>query len=178
MIAARLATPLRVRGMDARVEWEIANVSEVTIRVGATRSHDGARRRQRRPAAARPSVRDQSGLVTIEAENRFGAVRVDLGELTLYEIPRFDPESLIGTLPRLAVPALDAFTLDALAPALATVPRVAVPELPPLPAMPTGDLAGLLRETLLPAGRPARARSAVPQVPGSRRDHRRAGRGR
>ena len=36
VIMARLATPMRVRGMDARVEWEITNVSEVTIRVGAS----------------------------------------------------------------------------------------------------------------------------------------------
>ena len=34
VIEARLVTPMRVRGMDARVEWQIANVSEVNIRVG------------------------------------------------------------------------------------------------------------------------------------------------
>lgn len=151
VIAARLATPLRVRGMDARVEWEIANVSEVTIRVGVS------------PPMTVPVVANggaqlhvfparESGRVTVEAENRYGAVRVDLGELMLYEIPPFDPKSLIGTLPRLAVPPLEAFTLEALAPALATVPRVAVPELPRLPTMATADLTAVLRQTLLPAG--------------------------
>jgi hypothetical protein len=151
VIAARLATPLRVRGMDARVEWEIANVPEVTIRVGSTApvtvpiAANGGAQRYAFPAR-------ESGPVTIEAENQFGAVRVDLGELILYDIPPFDPKSFIGTLPRLAVPPLEAFTLDALAPALATVPRVAVPELPRLPAMPTADLTGVLREMLLPTG--------------------------
>ena len=149
VIVARLATPLRVRGMDAQVEWEIANVSEITIRVGASApmtvpvAVNGSPQLHVFPAR-------ESGPVTIEAENRYGAVRVNLGELMLYEIPPFDPKSFIGTLPRVAVPPLEAFTLDALAPALATVPRVAVPELPRLPTMPTADLTGVLRETLLP----------------------------
>lgn len=155
VIAARLATPLRVRGMDARVEWEIANVCEVTIRVGASAPMTV-------PVAATGGPQllvfpaREAGPVTIEAENRYGAVRVDLGELVLYEIPPFDPGSFIGTLPRPAVPPLEAFTLDALAPALATVPRVAVPELPRLPTMATADLTGVLRQTLLPgsAGQP------------------------
>lgn len=147
VVAARLAAPLRVRGMDAQVEWEIENVSEVTIRVGSSAPMivpvlGGGPQLHVFPAR-------ESGPVTIEAENRYGAVRVDLGELMLYEIPPFDPKSFTGTLPRLAVPPLDAFTLDALAPALATVPRVAVPELPRLPAVLTADIPGVLRETLL-----------------------------
>jgi hypothetical protein len=151
VITARLATPLRVRGMDAQVEWEIANVPEVTIRVGSgvpmtvpVAANSG---RQLHVFPAR-----ESGPVTIEAKNRYGAVRMDLGELTLYEIPAFDPKRIIGTLPRPAVPTLDAFALDALAPALATVPRVAVPDLPRLPTMATANLTGVLREVLLPTG--------------------------
>jgi hypothetical protein len=151
VITARLATPLRVRGMDARVEWQIANVAEVTIRVGASAPMTV-------PVAANggPQLHvfptRESGRVTIEAKNQYGAVRVDLGELVLYEIPPFDPKSFVGTLPRLAVPPLEAFTLDALAPALASVPRIAVPELPRLPSMPTADLTGVLRQTLSPSG--------------------------
>jgi len=151
VITARLATPLRVRGMDARVEWEITNVPEVTIRVGSS-----APMTVPVPANAGPQLHvfpaRESGPVTIEAGNRYGRIRVELGELTLYEIPPFDPKSFLGTLPRLAVPPLEAFTLDALAPALATVPRVAVPELPGLPTVPTADLTGVLRDMLLPAG--------------------------
>jgi serine/threonine protein kinase len=151
VVTARLATPLRVRGMDARVEWEIANVSEVTIRVGASPPMTVPVVANARPQLYVFPARE-SGPVTIEAENRYGAVRVDLGELTLYEIPPFDPKNLIGTLPRVAVPPLEPFTLDALAPALATVPRVAVPEIPRLPAMPTADLASVVRQTLLADG--------------------------
>jgi hypothetical protein len=151
VISARLATPLRVRGMDVQIEWEIVNVSEVTLRVGTSEpitvpvAANGGPQLHVLPAR-------ESGPVTIEAENRYSAIRVDLGELTLYEIPPFDPKRFIGTLPRLTVPPLEAFTLDALAPAIATVPRVAVPELPRLPTMPTADLTGVLREMLLPAG--------------------------
>ena len=151
VIAARLATPMRVRGMDVRVEWEIANVSEVTIRVGASAPVTVAAGANGGPQLHVFPARE-SGPVTLEAENRYGAVRVDLGELVLYELPPFDPKSFMGTLPRLTVPPLEAFTLEALAPALATVPRIAVPELPRLPAMPTADLTGVLRETLLPVG--------------------------
>ena len=160
VIMARLATPLRVRGMDARVEWEITNVSEVTIRVGASAPMTVPVAANGGPQLHAFHARE-SGPVTLEAENRHGAVRVDLGELMLYEIPPFDPKSFIGTLPRLAVPPLAAFTLDALAPALATVPRVTVPELPRLPTIPTADLTGVLRETLLPIGT-----SQLPQVRG------------
>ena len=149
-VLARLATPLRVRGMDARVEWDIANVSEVTIKVGSSAAMTVP------VTAAGPMSHvfpaRLSGPVTIEAKNRHGGVRADLGELTLYEIPPFDPQSFVGTLPRLAVPPLEAFTLDTLDAALATMPRVAAPELPRVPAIPTGDLTAVLRETLQPAG--------------------------
>jgi hypothetical protein len=150
VVSARLATPLRVRGMDARVEWEIRNVAEVRIRVGTgtpitvtvPRSGQAGPRLHVFPAR-------ESGPVTIEARNRYGAIRVDLGELILYEIPEFDPTSLFGTLPRLAVPELEAFNAGVLAPALASLPQVRFPELPSVPSVPTLDLAGLLRQTLL-----------------------------
>ncbi len=147
VVAARLVTPLRVRGMDARVEWEIKNVQEITIRAGANPPETVTTNGQPQVHIFRPRA---SGPVTIEAANRYGAVRVDLGELILYDLPVFDPGSYIGTLPRLAAPALEAFTLDALAPALATVPRVTVPEFPKLPSVPTADLSSVLKETLLP----------------------------
>jgi hypothetical protein len=147
--AAWLATPLRVRGMDARIEWQIKNVAEVTIRVGAnppeTVQTDG------QPQVHMLHSPQQSGPVTIEAANRYGAVRVDLGELTLYELPPFDLRDLVGTLPRLPeAPTLEAFTLGALAPALATVPRVPVPDFPKIPSVPTADLGGVIREMVLP----------------------------
>ena len=135
VVTARLATPLRVRGMDARVEWEILNVSEVRIRVGAEAPvtvpvpQNGVAGPQLHVFTAR-----QSGPVTIEASNRFGAIRVDLGELILYEIPEFDPKSLFGALPRLAVPDLAAFSAEALTPALASLPQVQFPELPGVPS--------------------------------------------
>lgn len=147
VVMARLATPMRARGMDVRVEWQVSNVQEVKVTVGANPPATV-------PNSGGPQVHvcqpQHSGPVTIEAANRYGQVRIDLGELTLYELPRFDPAALIGALPRPAVPALGAFTLDAVAPALATVPRVPVPELPSLPAVPTADLTTVLRETLLP----------------------------
>jgi serine/threonine protein kinase len=149
-VFARLATPLRVRGMDARVEWDIANVSEVTIKVGSSATMTVPVTSAGPMSHVFPAR--LSGPVTIEAKNRHGGVRADLGELTLYEIPPFDPMSYVGKLPRLAVPPIEAFTLDSLDAAIATMPRIAAPELPPVPAVPTGDLTTVLRETLQPAG--------------------------
>lgn len=151
VVSARLVTPMRVRGMDARVEWQIANVSEVTIWVGTSPPMTVPVTVMGGPQLHAFPARD-SGPVTLEAGNRYGAVHIDLGELELYEIPEFPPEEFLGKLPRLAVPRLEAFTLDAVGPALATVPRIPAPELPPVPAMPTADLTGVLREMLMPHG--------------------------
>jgi hypothetical protein len=149
MVYARLATPLRARGMDARVEWQIRNVEKVSIRVGGNPPEEVAADGQ--PQAHIVRNPQQSGPVTIEAANTYGAFRIDLGELTLYEIPPFDPMSLAGALPGLpALPRLDVFTLDALAPALAAVPRIAIPQLPKIGSLPTADLGGAIRQVLLP----------------------------
>ena len=149
VITARLATPMRVRGMDVRIEWEVKNVTEVTVRVGASAP-------QTVPDSGRPQVHivrspQQSGPVTIEAANRFGAVRVDLGELILYEVPPFDPKSLIGALPRLPpLPALPDYDLQALAPTKESVPRVSMPEFPAIPTIRAAELSSVIKEMALP----------------------------
>jgi hypothetical protein len=91
-----------------------------------------------------------SGPVILEAGNQYGTVRIDLGDLVLYDIPAFDPGSVTGALPRLAVPQLPAFPMDAVAPALASVPRVAVPTVPDIPTVPTADLSAVLRQAVAP----------------------------
>jgi serine/threonine protein kinase len=148
VVSARLATPLRARGMDARVEWQIKNVQEITITVGSGVPQTVPTNGFPQVHVFQPKV---SGPVTIQASNRFGAVRVDLGELTLYDLPPFEPDSLLRTLPRLTVPALESFTLDAIAPALATVPRVSMPEVPKVPSVPTTEMIDGLAVFLTPA---------------------------
>ena len=119
--------------------------------------------------------------MTIEAENRYGAVRVDLGELTLYEIPSFDPKNLIGTLPRVVVRMLEAFTLDALAPALSRPYRGPVPEIPrlPVPRVVVPEISAARDAYCRSHQRGARdvtggRHRGLPQVPESRRADRRA----
>jgi hypothetical protein len=147
VLGARLVTPLRVRGMDARVEWQIKNVTEVVVRSGAGAAETV-------PSSGRPEVHvirsPASGPVILEAGNQYGTVRIDLGDLVLYDIPAFDPGSVTGALPRLAVPQLPAFPMDAVAPALASVPRVAVPTVPDIPTVPTADLSAVLRQAVAP----------------------------
>jgi hypothetical protein len=99
-----------------------------------------------------------SGRVVLEAKNRFDTVRVDLGELEMFEMPQFDPASITGTLPRLSVPRMESFNADVLIPAFKAIPKIAVPQIPQLPSMPTADLPRKLRELVLtdtdPAGNP------------------------
>lgn len=149
LLTAQLLTPLRPRGTDARVQFAVRNVKEVTITVGGSA-----------PMTVPVSVPGQlqvhafpvqvSGRVVIKAENRFNAIQTDLGELETFEVPQVDLTSITGTLPRLAVPRIDAFNADVLASALEAMPRIDMPQLPRFPSMMTGDLPGKLREVLLP----------------------------
>jgi hypothetical protein len=149
VVTARLATPMRVRGMDARVEWEIRNVAEVTVRVGANPPEMvPATGQQQVHIVERPQ---RSGPVTIEAANRFGAVRVEVGELVLYEVPAFDPKSFIGALPGLPrLPALPDYDLRAFAPTKDSAPRVSIPQFPTIPSIRTVELSDVIREMALP----------------------------
>ena len=149
VLTATLLTPIRPRGSDVRVQFAVENVTEITITVGTAAvmtvpvSVPGQPQVEAFPGQA-------SGRVVLEAKNRFDSVRVDLGELEMFEVPQFDVAGLIGALPRVAVPTLDSFNSDVLAPALKAVPRIDVPRVPRLPAMATGDLPRKLRDVVLP----------------------------
>lgn len=142
---ARLLTPRCVRGMEARVEWQIRNAEEVRLTTGGTRSREV-------DLASQPDgcniENPESGPVFIEVTNRYGTLRIDLGEITLYELPEFKPFNL-GALPRPNVPRLEAFTLKHMRPVLDAVPAVIVPEVPTVPSLPTVDLIGNFKDTLM-----------------------------
>ena len=145
VLDARLVTPFRVRGMDARLEWQIKHATEVTVTTENGRTEMVGVTGDPQSYTFRPQA---SGPVFIEVANRFGKLRVDLGEITLYELPPFEVQ--LGYLPRLEVPPLRAFTLDAMRPALESVPRVRVPQVPPVPSLPTSDLLGIFQDALMP----------------------------
>lgn len=149
VLRAELLTPVRPRGTAARVQFVVRNVSAVTITVGG-----GAPMTVPVSMPGQPEVHsfpaEASGRVVLEAKNRFNTVRVDLGELELFEMPQFDLAGLTGTLPRLSVPWMESFNADVLAPALQATPQIDVPQVPPLPSMATADLPRKLRELLLP----------------------------
>jgi hypothetical protein len=97
---ARLLTPLLLRGQDARIEWQATGAAEMVISWGNARQ-----------LTVDPSLHpqgyafrvDEAGPVTFQARNRHGTVSVDLGVLTIYELPSFD---LTMALPRLDFPEL------------------------------------------------------------------------
>jgi len=135
--AARLVTPLRVHGQDARIEWQISNAATATVSVGHAQPVQVDLAQHAKGYVFRP---DESGPVMLEVSNRFGTVRVDLGEVTLYELPPFRVD--FGYLPRVSVPPLTPFSLAPLRPVLEQIP---LPRLAELPAVPTVDTFGVVR---------------------------------
>ena len=80
VLAARLVTPVVVRGQDARVEWQIKGATHVLLSSGNGTGLSVDLTRHPRGYVFRP---DASGPVMLEAGNRFGSVVADLGDLVL-----------------------------------------------------------------------------------------------
>lgn len=141
---ARLVTPFCARGMAARLEWQIRNADVLTVTVGNAppRTVD---------LSSHPDGyvidKPEPGPVVVKVTNRFGTLPIDLGEITLYDLPAFTPFNP-GALPRPVLPRLDAFTLEHMRPVLDAVPVVRVPEVPAVPTPPTAELIGNLNDTL------------------------------
>jgi hypothetical protein len=144
--AARLVTPLRVRGQDVRIEWQISNAATATVSVGHGQRVQVDLAQHPQGYVFRP---DESGQVVLEVSNRFGAVRVGLGEVTLYELPPFQVD--FGYLPRLRVPPLTPFSMEPLRPVLEQIP---VPRLAELPAVPPLNTFGVVRTLMANATMP------------------------
>jgi hypothetical protein len=139
---ARLARPVVLSGLDARIEWQISNADRITVSAGANFSA------QVDPAAYPRGFTfraRESGPVRIEAGNRFGAVTADLGELTVYELPPFTVTC--DYLPTPQVPTLRAFSLEPVTNVLASRPDPGghLPEIPPVPSLSSYGLVEGLR---------------------------------
>lgn len=148
---AVLATPLRLRGQDVLVEWEVERADEIVIH--AANGQRVTVDPQSAPSGLwfRP---DSSGPVALEVRNRFGSVVEEIGEITLYELPQFD----IGDvrLPQPAVPGMAPVMLHPASELLAERPVAGVGI--PVAALPTPDLVDLIAR-VAPAGR------ALPPLP-------------
>jgi hypothetical protein len=137
---AELVTPFRLRGQDARVEWQLGNATDLTIFEGNSQ-HAVTLAQHPHGYTFRPA---DSGPVSLEVRNRFGAVSVELGEITLYELPPFQVD--LNYLPRPQVPHADPFIPAPLMATLEGRPLVAIGEadVPHVPSPGTPDLAGAM----------------------------------
>ena len=133
---ARLKNPYRVRGQDVRIDWQISNGTTVTVISGSQRLVVNLAQRPD-GYAFRP---DESGPVAIEVASRFGSIRVELGDVTLFEIPPFKVN--FDLLPTPQVPRLPALPMAALDRVIAGAPGV---RLPAIPAVPSLDTFGLIQ---------------------------------
>ena len=141
---AQLVTPRLIRGMDARIEWQIDQASEVEIRFGNNQACTVALADHPQGCAFQPQ---RSGPVSIEARSHFGTARVELGDVTLYPRPEFQL-NLTG-LPALYVPEIDAFSPPSLDATVAGRPRSPVGvKMPKLPALHSADLVSTLSPAL------------------------------
>lgn len=134
VVTARLRHPFRVRGQDVRIDWQINNAVTVTVIAGRQRLVFNLAR-QPDGCVFHPA---ESGPVAIEVANRFGNVRVELGEVTVYDLPSFKVD--FGFLPAPRVPRLPAPPMTSLDRVIAGVP---VARLPGIPAVPNLDTFGL-----------------------------------
>ena len=125
---ARLRHPFRVRGQDVRIDWQISNARVVTVFAGQQRLQVDLGQ-QPDGCSFRPY---ESGPVAIEVGNRFGTLRRELGDVTLYDLPPFKVD--FDFLPTPQVPRLPEVPTAALERVAATAPAARLPEIPMVPA--------------------------------------------
>src|SRR5947209_2017313 len=142
---AQLLTPIRLRGQDVTVEWDVEGAEEIVVEAANGQRVSVDTRTSPNGVSFRP---DASGPVAVEARNRFGQARADVGEITLYELPRFD----IGDvrLPRPVVPSLQPVVLQSAAAVVGERPVANVGT--PVTAVPSPDLVAVIGG-VRPAGR-------------------------
>jgi hypothetical protein len=133
---ARLATPLCLRGMDARIEWRIADADAIIV---AAPGHDPQTVNLSSHPDGYTIKAPESGPVRITVTNKFGLLPVNLGAVTIYELPAFTPFNP-SNLPRPIIQGLTEFSLRDLRPALDAVPAMHAPPLPAVPPLPTQEL--------------------------------------
>jgi hypothetical protein len=141
---ARLRNPYRVRGQDVRIDWQIGNAIMVTVIAGNQRFQADPRQ-QPDGCVFRP---DESGPVAIEVTNRLGALRVELGDVSLYELPPFKAD--VNFLPTPRIPQLPGLSMASLDAAIAAAPAA---QLPAAPMVTPPDAFGLVESFTQPAMR-------------------------
>jgi len=139
VIAARLRQPFRVRGQDVRIDWQINNAVTVTVIAGPQRLVFNLAQ-QPDGCVFQPA---ESGPVAIEVANRFGNLRVELGDVTLYDLPPFKVDFDFLHAPQ--IPRLPALPMTALHQVIAGAP---VGRLHEIPAVPNLDTFGLVQSLM------------------------------
>lgn len=152
---ARLRKAFLIRGQDARVDWQITNATEVTVSA-AGQDHKVDPRQHFDGYSFRMG---QSGPVTLTVSNNLGSLGLDLGEVSLYELP-----PLSVNVPPLAaphIPSLPRLSLDSMAPVISKLPAIRLPVTPPVPALQTYELVDTLMRGTVIAPTPPDVAAAV-----------------
>jgi hypothetical protein len=141
---AKLLTRHRLRGQDVQIAFHVDGAAEIEILAGNGQRVDVAPVPGATTFAFRP---DTSGPLTMVARNRFGeAPRVPVGNVDLYELPRFDLGRV--QLPRPRVPELPVVALGAPSALVADRPVVNVGT--PVAAVPLPDVVAVVRNASPP----------------------------
>ena len=118
VVVARLRHPFRIRGHDVRIDWEISNARVVTVFAGRQRLQFDLWQQPDGCSSALTSP----GRWRSRLANRFGTLRLELGDVTLYDLPPFKVD--FDFLPTPQVPRLPG------------VPMAALERVPPRPPRP------------------------------------------
>jgi serine/threonine protein kinase len=145
-----LETPLLLKGAEARILWQLENADEVRIMAGEQQAEVANINVTDHPTGCTFRV-TEPGPITVSVDNPYGQVVRAVGDVMLYEIPRFNIS--LNDLPHPSVPDIAAFSLEPLTRLIPDLPRV--PDIPALPSAAAYDLIGHLagEEWLVPPSR-------------------------
>lgn len=135
---AELVTPLVMRGGNAEIIWQIAGAQNVRVFVaGNQRELVRAGTLDDYPDGCSFPVM-QPGQVTLEADNRYGPARAEIGNVTPFEIPQLDLQ--LDRLPQPDIPPAPDYVDKPFPPRPADSPAA-----PDIPAITKLDFAERLR---------------------------------
>jgi hypothetical protein len=138
VVHAKLATHFRLRDQPFRIDWELTEADDITVLAAGGFRDDIKYADNRDGYVLRPR---ESGPVSIVVRNKYGSTRLELGEVTVYDLPPFHVD--LNDLPDPQVPDIEAFSVEPLATAL-TARDGAELTFPAAPEIRTPDVPGLV----------------------------------
>jgi hypothetical protein len=138
IVQAKLATPFRLRGQPARIDWQLTGAEDITVLAADGFREDLKYADNPQGYSFKP---DESGPVSIAVSNKYGTTRLDLSEVVVYDLPPFRVD--LNNLPDPQIPDTEAFSIEPLAVRMTERPGAEL-VFPETPAIQSPDALGLV----------------------------------